>query len=161
MFEIKFCKEFFVMLLAAAGTAASGGVFIEELDAASDEKRGAMCAPLLKKVNGIFEIPLRRKTDSLGVEERRRLANNLFQLSYRTIGLENFGERSAPDTMIRAWNTTADDADLDKPETMHRVMSDCVAIYERLRKSGHITKADEEISLKLAKKEVSAILNSR
>lgn len=160
MFDIQFHKLLPIALLATAASAASGGVFINELSAASEAKRGAMCAPLLRKMSGVFEIPLSRKADSLGIEERRRLASNLFQVYYRTIGLEEFGERSAPDIMNRAWNTTADDADLDKPETRHRVMNECIAVYASLRKSGHITKTDEEIALELAKKEVTAILQS-
>ena len=161
MFDIQFRKVLLIALLATVASAASGGVFIKELEAASDEKWGAMCAPLLRKESGIFEIPLSRKADSLGIEERRRLASNLFQVSYRTIGLEKFGERSAPDIVNRAWNTTADDVDLKKPETGHHVMSECIAVYNRLRESGHITKANEEIALELAKKEVTAILKSK
>ena len=158
MFDIQFRKVLLIALLATVASAASGGVFINELDAASNAKRGAMCSPLLRKTSGIFEIPLSRKADSLGIEERPDLASNLFQIYYRTIALEKYGERSAPDIVNRAWNTTADDVDLKNPKTRYRTMNKCIAVYASLRKSGHITKEDEEIALELAKKEVTAIL---
>lgn len=161
MFDTLHRKALLVMLLAVVVGSANGGVFIKELNSAPDTKKGAMCAPLLRKTSGIFEIPLRRNADSLGIEERRYLARNLFQVYYRAIGLEKFGELSAPDTVSRAWMTTADDVDLKISETRHGVMSECIAVYARLRKSGHITDTNERIALELAKKEVVAIMKSK
>lgn len=136
------------------------GVFIDELRAASDAKKGAMCAPWLRKTVAIVSPSGPRDIPQVD-DDRRRFANNLFQISYRAIGLDRFGKKTAPDLIDRAWQTTADDLDLGNGETRYTMVKECIAVYERLRKSGYITKADEEISLKLAKEEVSEMLRNR
>jgi len=71
LFETLHRKAILIILFAIIVGPANGGAFIKDLISATDIEKGAMCAPLLRKMSGIFEIPLSRNNDSPGVGARQ------------------------------------------------------------------------------------------